>query len=361
MLWHVHSCTPPPHTHTYTRVLVQETMGGLKGVSRQLKQVQEGIKACAVSANQERGKQVREVALELSACMKELAHLTGVVREKLSAGVPSSSSSSSSTSLVHGGSAGDELPLSQEIPLQGFSQHHPSSQAPPPIMEAHQSRGGMAPLQPTPLVTRPPPPSEPARPQRQSASGPTLRPTLLVAQAPTPGTAVVPNSITALMLSATASLSNPSCRQELLSSSVPSGAAAQPASTLPLPGSSSSTSYKGEGVPGRQGGPPKPTATPSEEGSGSKCAEFAEAVPLQMLIREGLLSPGLSCLSTVIMVCSQTTTLHTHSYVSTAVPPACMHRVSSLLPPSTRTAACPCPPDRPSHSPTSGSMLAGRK
>ena len=319
--------------------VVQGTMGGLKEVSRQLKQAQEGIKACAVSANQERGKQVREVAQELSACMKELAHLTGVVRGKLSAGV---SSSLSSSSLVHDSSTGDELPQSQEIPFQGCSQHHPSIQAPPlsiqapppniqapppsiqapppniqapppsiqappPSIQALQNRVGTA-VQPTPLVTHtppPPPPTEPALSQKQTASG-SILPTLQVAQAPTTSTAlppVAPNVIVAHMLSAmTSTQSNPTCRQGLQSSCVPSGATSQPASSLHTPGSSSSALSREGGAPGDQRGAPRSRANPSEEGSGSKSAEFAEAVPLQMLIREGLLCPGLSCLSTVIMV-----------------------------------------------------------
>ena len=304
---------PPPYLPPPSPLpcVVQGTMGGLKEVSRQLKQAQEGIKACAVSANQERGKQVREVAQELSTRMKELAHLTGLVRGKLSAGV---SSSLSSSSLVHDSSTGDELPQSQEIPFQGCSQDHPSIQAPPPSIQAPppsiqalQNRVGMA-VQPTPLVTHtpsPPPPTEPALSQKQTASG-SILPTLQVAQAPTTSTAlppVAPNVIVAHMLSAmTSTQSNPTCRQGLQSSCVPSGATSQPASSLHTLGKTSSALSREGGAPGDQRGAPRSRANPSEEGSGSNSAEFAEAVPLQMLIREGLLCPGLSCLSTVIMV-----------------------------------------------------------
>lgn len=312
-------------------------MVGLREVSRQLKQAQEGIKACAAAASQGKVKQVREVTQELSTCMKELARLTGEARGRLGAGL-------SSFSMVHG-SSGEELPLSQEIPLQGHTHH----QAPPPSVHAHQSRGGTPVPQPTPPVAHPPAPSEPGPPSR-TASGPTL-PVLAVVQAPMTVTApppVVPHSVTAC-LSATAGLLGPDT-------------------------SATNTSSSGGGAPVAQGGgahiaqgrhraaSPKAGALPGEEGSRSRSADFAETVPLQVLLREGLLCPGLGCLSTGIMVRSHLPPcMPAHSCTHSSAHSCPMHRESSLLPPSVRMAACPCPPDRSFHSRTSGSMPAGRR
>ena len=267
------SLSPPPPPHPSVR----ENMVRLREVSRQLKQAQEGIKACAAGAGQERGRGVREAALELSACMKELNCLTGVARGRLGAGGPSF--------LVSENDKGDELPLSQEIPLQGHTHH----QAPPPAVHAHQSRGGMTALQPTPLLPRPPGPKEP-RPPRGIASAPT-QPALVVVQAPVTVAApplVVPHPVNTCL-------------------SVTAGQVG--VDTSAVNGSSC-----GGGVPVTQGSgthltqrrhratSPKAGILPSEEGSCSRSADFAETVPLQVLLKEGLLSPELNCLSTGIMV-----------------------------------------------------------
>ena len=309
-------------------------MVGLREVSHQLKQAQEGIKACATAASQGKVRQVREAAQELSTCMKVLARLTGVARGRLGAGA--------SSSVAHG-SSGEELPLSQEIPLQGHAHH----QAPPPSVHAHQSRGGAAVPQLIPLLACPPAPSEPGPPSR-TASGPTL-PARAVVQVPmTALPPVVPHSVTAC-LSTTAGLLGPDT-------------------------SATNTSSSGGGAPVAQGGgahiaqgshrtaSPKAGAIPGEDGSRSRSADFAETVPLQVLLREGLLCPGLGCLSTGIMVRSHfPPCMPAHSCTHSCAHSCPMHRESSLLPPSTRMAACACPPDRSFHSHTSGSMPAGRR
>ena len=316
-------------------------MVGLREVSRQLKQAQEGIKACAAGAGQERGRGVREAALELSACMKELNCLTGVARGRLGAGGPSF--------LVRDSDKGGELPLSQEIPLQGHTHH----QAPPPAVHTHQGRGGMTALQPTPLLPRPPAPKEP-RPSSGIASAPT-QPALVAVQMPVTVThppPMVPDPVV------------PHCVNTCLS--MTDGQVGVDTSAV-------KDSSCGGGVPVTQGSgthltqrrhratSPKAGTLPSEEGSCSKSADFAETVPLQVLLREGLLSPELSSLSTGIMV--RTSFLHISDslHPAMAAPPLPLHRVSSLWPRSVLTAACPYPLERSSHSHTSGSTPAGRR
>lgn len=318
-----HTLSPPAHS-------VQEAMVGLREVSRQLKLAQGGVKACACAAatSQERGRRVREVAQELSACMKELTQLTGVARGRLGAGAPSS--------LVHDSGNGEELPLSQEIPLQGHIH-----QAPPPGVHTHQSRAGLAALQPTPLMSRPPAPKEPHPPSR-TASRP-----------PPPALAVVPAPIPAAAppLSATAGLQGLATTATSTPSSGGGAPVAQGCGAHVTQGRHRDTS-------------PKAGAHPSEEGSRSRSADFAETVPLQELLKEGLLCPGLSCLSTGIMVSCLppcTPTPPCCSPCTHTCPLLAIHRVSGLWPPSMPMGACSCPPDRSSHNHTSGSTPVGRR